>query len=221
MYGPQPGWWPQQDGAIEVCLGAILVQHTTWAAAARAIEALRAAGALDCRALLALPDGALEQLVRPAGTYRAKARTLRAFARAVVDEYDGSLDALLAGTPPEVRARLLRLSGIGPETADVIMLYAAGLPVFVVDAYARRFWSRLGLGRLDPLEVAVAACEDVDRLREWHALIVEHGKRTCLAIRPRCEACASRPDCVFAATAPGFATAGGAARPSPSDSLPG
>lgn len=201
MYGPQPGWWPHEDGAIEVCAGAILVQHTTWASAARAIEALREAGALDCRALLALPDGRLEELVRPAGTYRAKARALRAFARAVIDNHGGDLGALLSGPPAEVRARLLRIRGIGPETADAILLYAAGLQAFIVDAYAVRLWSRLDLGLLDPGEVVSAASEDVERLREWHALVVEHARRTCLARRPRCEVCALQPGCTYAAAA--------------------
>lgn len=206
MYGPQPGWWPQRDGPIEVCFGAILVQHTTWASAARAIDALREAGALDCRGLLGLPEARLEELVRPAGTYRTKARALRAFARAIADDHGGDFAALLAGPPAEVRARLLRIRGIGLETADAVLLYAAGLPAFIVDAYAVRLWCRLGLGPLAPAEVVRAASEDVERLREWHALVVEHGKRTCRAARPRCEACVLRPDCRYAATAPGSAT---------------
>lgn len=218
MYGPQPGWWPRTDGPIEVCAGAILVQHTTWASAARAIEALREAGALDCAALLALPDDRLEQLVRPAGAYRGKARTLRAFATTVVDDYGADLDALLPGIPAEVRARLLRIRGIGAETADAIVLYAAGLPAFIADAYAVRLWSRLDLGPLDPADVVRAAAEDVARLQEWHALIVEHGRRTCLARRPRCDACSLRPRCGYAATAPGPATGASAARPTPSGS---
>jgi len=201
MYGPQSGWWPQEDGAIEVCVGAVLVQHTTWTSAARTIEALRDAGALDCRALLALPDGRLEEHVRPAGTYRAKARTLRAFARAVIDDHGGDLDALITGPPAEVRARLLRIRGIGPETADAILLYVAGLPAFIVDAYAVRLWSRLGLGPLDPAEVVSAADADFEHLREWHALVVEHARRTCLSRRPRCEACALRAVCEYATTA--------------------
>lgn len=220
IYGPQPGWWPRQDGPIEVCTGAILVQHTTWASAARAIEALRDAGALDCRALLALPDSRLEQLVRAAGTYRAKARTLRAFAAAVVEDHGGDLAALLSGAPAEVHARLLGVRGIGPETAGAILLYAAEQPVFIVDAYAQRLWSRLGLGPLDPAEVVRAAEEDVARLQEWHALVVEHGRRTCLVRRPRCEACALRADCTYAATGAGPATAASAAPPTPSGSPP-
>src|SRR5262249_21127453 len=131
-------------GPIDVCFGAILVQHTTWASATQAIEALRAAGALDCRVLRELPEERLQELVRPAGTYRAKARTLREFARTVVEEHGGRLDALFRRTAGEGRSRLLSIRGIGPETADAITLYAAHLPTFVVDAYALRLLSRLG-----------------------------------------------------------------------------
>lgn len=207
-YGPQQGWWPQADGAIEVCAGAILVQHTAWASAARAIEGLRAAGALDCRALLELPDGRLEELVRPAGTYRSKARTLRQFARVVVEEHRGDLGAFLSGSAEEVRARLLAIRGIGPETADAITLYAARLPTFVVDGYALRILGRVGL--LDEFEglprskrlegvrrslLGAVGC-DIDALQAAHALLVEHGRAVCRARRPRCGECVLRPGCV-------------------------
>jgi endonuclease-3 related protein len=202
-YGRQHGWWPQADGAIEVCAGAILVQHTTWASAATAIEALRTASALDCQVLSAIPDERLEELIRPAGAYRAKARTLRGFARAVVEEHAGSLEAFLHGTAQEVRERLLRVRGVGPETADAITLYAARLPAFVVDAYALRLLARLS-GAAAPRHedvrgtfIAALAC-DVPALQEAHALIVEHGRRTCLARAPRCDDCALRGRCAEA-----------------------
>jgi len=199
-YGPQHGWWPQAGGAIEVCIGAVLVQHTTWASAARAIEALRTANALDCRVLSELPEERLQQLVRPSGTYRAKARTLQAFARTVVDEHAGSLERLLTGSAEEVRARLLRIRGIGPETAAAITLYAACLPTFVVDAYALRLLARLSGADAPPDEVVRHAfvgtlrC-DVPALQEAHALLVEHGRNTCLVRTPRCGECVLRHAC--------------------------
>jgi endonuclease-3 related protein len=199
-YGPQHGWWPQADGPIEVCAGAILVQHTTWASATLAIEALREASALDCRVLNTLPEERLQDLVRPAGTYRAKARTLHEFARVVVEDHAGSLEALLTGTAEEVRERLLRIHGIGPETADAITLYAACLPTFVVDAYALRILGRLaGTARSGDLvrnEAMRALGCDVPALQEAHALLVEHGRRTCLARAPRCGDCVLRERCV-------------------------
>jgi endonuclease-3 related protein len=202
-YGPQHGWWPQAEGAIEVCAGAILVQHTTWGSAAHAIEALRAAGALDCRVLNTLPEERLQELVRPAGTYRAKARTLHELARVVVEEHSGSLEALLTGTGEEVRERLLRIRGVGPETADAITLYAACLPTFVVDAYALRILGRLsGTVRsgdsIRHYAMAALGC-DVPALQEVHALLVEHGRRTCLARAPRCSECVLGERCAEAA----------------------
>ena len=185
-HGPQHGWWPQTHGPFEVACGAILVQHTAWTSAARAIERLKAAGALDCpAALLALSDDALKELVRPTGTYRAKARTLRAFARAAKDR--GGLDGLFAGTADEVRARLLAVRGVGPETADAITLYAAGLPTFVVDTYARRLLAArelfevLGLPETSGYEAIRRALlatlpSDAAHLAEWHALVVEAGR---------------------------------------------
>jgi endonuclease-3 related protein len=211
-YGPQRGWWPQVGGAIEVCAGAILVQHTTWASAARAIEALRAAGVLDARGLFDLPEGRLEELVRPAGTYRAKARTLRELARVVVEEYRGDLEVLFRGSVEDVRARLLAIRGIGPETADAITLYGAGLPTFVVDAYALRVLRRTGvLGESESRASSPASRHagirrllvdivgpDIDALQEAHALFVEHGRAVCVARRPRCNECVLQLRCATA-----------------------
>ena len=177
--GPQEGWWPQGDGAIEVCAGAVLVQHTSWRGAALAIEALRAAGALSWEAWLATPQDTLAALVRPAGTYRGKAAALQALAEVISTH--GGLAGLFAGDADDVRARLLGVRGIGNETADAITLYAAGKPTFVVDGYARRLFEqveaplppRIADGRA---LVVDAAERDVARLQEWHALAVEAGR---------------------------------------------
>jgi endonuclease-3 related protein len=177
--GPQQRWWPQRDGAIEVCAGAILVQHTAWRSAALAIEALRGEHALSWQAWRSLPEDALAGLVRAAGIYRAKARTLRAFAECA-EAHDG-LDGLLAGSARAVRSRLLGVRGIGDETADAITLYAARKPTFVVDVYARRLFATEAAplpARIDDARrlVTCAAEHDVATLQEWHALAVEHGR---------------------------------------------
>ena len=197
-YGPQ-GWWPRQsegpDGALEVCVGAILVQHTTWRGAAAAIERLRGAGALSIEALATWPQGELGELLRGAGTYRTKARRLRDFAEHVRAAPGGTLEAFLDGDAESVRRRCLAVWGIGPETADAIVLYAARRPTFVVDAYARRLLGRLGLAPQGRgyegwrRELLRAAGDDVAKLGEWHALIVAHGKQRCHASAPRCEGC--------------------------------
>ena len=202
-YGPQH-WWPvegpPETAALEVCVGAILVQHARWESAAAALRRLRDADALSVDALATLPPDDLEALVRGAGTYRAKARTLRSFAEAVLAGPGGTIDGFLAGDGEMVRRRCLDVWGVGPETADAIVLYAAHRPTFVVDAYARRLFSRLGCELPEGDEAARralfgAASGDVARLGQWHALIVAHGKARCRARSPRCEGCPLLADC--------------------------
>ena len=189
-YGPQ-AWWPAR-GPFEMMAGALLTQRTTWRNAERAIGALRRAGALSPEALAGLPVPEIEALVRPAGTFRVKAARLRALARWYVDS--GGSEAMASRSTANLRAELLGLAGVGPETADDILVYAFGRPVFVVDAYARRILSRYGWATGDePYEwlsaaVAVALGRDAAALGELHALLVEHGKRHCRAT-PRCGGC--------------------------------
>ena len=196
-YGPQ-GWWPvegpPETTALEVCVGAILVQHARWESAAEAVERLRQAGALSVEALATLPLADIEALIRGAGTYRSKARTLRSFAEHVRASGGGTVEDFLDADAETVRRRCLDVWGVGPETADAIVLYAAGRPTFVVDAYARRLFARLGCELPEGYEPArrallAAVGGDVARLGEWHALIVEHGKARCRAHAPRCEVC--------------------------------
>jgi endonuclease-3 related protein len=220
-HGPQQ-WWPtaSEDGEqarLEICLGAILTQNTAWKAAASALERLRAADAIDCDALLDLPQDALADLVRSSGHYNVKARKLQAFAETVVEEHGGSLDSLLAGEADEVRARLLAIWGIGPETADAMTLYAARKPTFVIDAYAYRLFERLGrpLGprRYDVYREFLlgAVGPDVHQLNEWHALIVRHGQETCRRTRPLCGECVLLDRCAFGQDEVGQAFEGEAA----------
>ena len=196
-YGPQ-GWWPvdgpPETAALEVCVGAILVQHARWESAAAALGRLRDADALSVEALATLPLASIEELVRGAGTYRSKARALRSFAERVLSSPGGTIECFLAGDAETVRRRCLGVWGVGPETADAIVLYAARLPTFVVDAYTRRLLARLGGALPEGYEPArrmllEATGDDVTRLGEWHALVVAHGKARCRARSPRCEGC--------------------------------
>jgi endonuclease-3 related protein len=202
--------WHWMPGAVagpeEVLAGAVLVQHTDWRNAERALEALRAAGALDTRVLATLATAELEALVRVSGTPSVKARRLRALARTVEDA--GGVGAFLALPLAELRPRLLATHGIGPETADAIALYAAGQRVFVVDAYTRRLFGRLGLGPgggsydgwQRRIEDALPGAGVADFQRQ-HAAIVLHAKRVCRA-RPRCAECPLAPSCALASGSP-------------------
>lgn len=137
-------WWPGET-PFEVCVGAILVQNTAWTNVERVIANLKRASLLEPFALHAVPETKLAELLRPAGTFRVKARRLRAFLDVLVNQFDGSLERLFAGPTTEVRARLLAIHGIGPETADSLLLYAGGHASFVVDAYTRRIFERHGI----------------------------------------------------------------------------
>jgi endonuclease-3 related protein len=198
-YGPQH-WWPG-DGPLEVIIGAILTQQTAWANVEKSLAAMRAAGALSPEGLCAIDEGALAGLIRPSGFYRSKARKLKSFAELLHDCFHGDLDRLLTTPSEDLRPVLLATHGIGPETADSILLYAAGRPRFVVDAYARRLFTRLGHGpQRDTYDAWQAFFEsslprDAALFNEYHALIVEHGKRHCRT-HPLCS------DCPLAAVCP-------------------
>ncbi len=205
-YGPQQ-WWPTaaDDGPeqrFEICLGTILVQNTAWRGAANALANLRGADATTPEAILDLPEPVLGELLRPSGYFNAKARKVRAFCAAVLDA--GGIDVLLAGSVDEVRARLLALWGVGPETADAMTLYAGRKPTFVVDAYAYRLFERLGRppGRRDYDTYRTYFLgklgDEVWMLNQWHALVVRHGQQVCRRTAPQCEACVLEPRCEFA-----------------------
>lgn len=192
-YGPQ-GWWPGDDSAFRVAVGAILTQSTAWANVEKALANLEGAGALNARGLLRMSEGELARLVRPSGYYNAKARKLRAFAGMLQADFGGSLERLFALPLAELRARLLATHGIGPETADDIILYAAQRASFVVDAYTRRIFSCLGLRPTrDAYEawqalLTTALPRDVGIYKEYHALLVRHAKVSCRKA-PVCEGC--------------------------------
>lgn len=193
------GWWPGAH-AFEVCVGAILVQNTSWTNVEKALLALRAEDLLSFEALHRVPEPRLAALLRPAGTYNVKARRLRAFLDFLGEHYGGRPEAMSGEDAAQVRRKLLGVPGIGRETADSIALYAAGLPLFVVDAYTRRVFSRLGLLKGD---------EDYDQIQrlfmdalpreaalynDYHAQIVLLAKDVCRK-RPLCERCPLAETC--------------------------
>jgi endonuclease-3 related protein len=196
-YGPQH-WWPA-DEPFEVMVGAVLTQSTAWTNVAMAIASLKAAKALSAMAMRRLNADALGALIRPSGYYHVKTRRLEALVEWLGEQGD-DLRGLFTRDTPELRSELLAVFGIGEETADSILLYAAGKPSFVIDAYTRRIIDRVGV------PVAGGSYGDYQRLfmdnlpadvalfNEYHALLVQHGKRTCRLI-PRCAECCLRDVC--------------------------
>jgi endonuclease-3 related protein len=142
-YGPQ-NWWPAQS-RFEVIVGAYLTQNTNWSNVEKALANLRRAHLLSLKAMRKVPLAELETLVRPSGYFRQKARNLKIFIRFLDEHYSGSLSRMFAGPTEKLRAELLALNGVGPETADSILLYAGNHPLFVVDAYTRRLLERHGI----------------------------------------------------------------------------
>ncbi len=191
-FGPQH-WWPGET-RFEIIVGAILTQNTSWTNVAKAIANLQTAGLLDPERLHALDLAELEPLIRPAGYFRLKAKRLRNFTQWLSDEYGGNLDALEAVETRRLREELLGISGIGPETADSILLYALERPVFVVDTYTARVTVRHQL--IDP-DVNYEQLQylfesnlepDVAFFNEYHALLVRVGKDYCKP-KPKCAPC--------------------------------
>lgn len=201
-HGPQQ-WWPADD-PFEVMVGAILTQNTTWTNVTRALARLAELTELDARAILSLSAEALAEAIRPAGYFNVKAQRLQAFCRAYLEA--GGFEVLRGVQTSELRRWLLAIHGVGPETADDILLYAFERPVFVVDAYTRRLFTRLGLlGGGEGYEAIRHRLEallgpDTALYNEYHALIVRHAKDTCRA-KPRCDACSLTSDCPFPANA--------------------
>ena len=200
-YGPQH-WWPA-DSPFEMVLGSILVQSTAWANAAKALAALRKANALHPTTLAPLSEAEIGELVRSSGFYTVKARRVKAFLDHLMERHGGNLDTMLSQDPATLRGELLTIHGIGEETADCILLYAAGKPRFVIDEYARRIVGRLGIGpdprapypNLQPFfEESLPA--DTQMFGEYHALLIALAKDVCRK-RPDCVRCALNHLCVY------------------------
>ncbi|HEV2491567.1 MAG TPA: endonuclease III domain-containing protein [Terriglobia bacterium] len=194
--GPQ-GWWPART-RLEVILGAILVQNTAWENARQALARLRRAGLLTLSGLRDTSRSELEEYIRPAGFYRQKARTIRNFLDRLGRNHGWSLDRLLQRPAGEVRQELLSLKGLGPETVDAILLYAGRHPWFVADAYTRRILARHELVQATDGYTAVQEFlhqhlpADQALYNEYHALLVEVGKRYCRNPAPCCDHCPLR-----------------------------
>ena len=201
-YGAQTSWWPGRDDPFEVVIGAVLTQRASWTNAHRALERLRAAGALAATAIVATDAITLGTLIRPAGCFRAKAAALKAFCARLDEAFGLDMQQLLALETDELRAWLLSIRGIGDETADAILVYAAGRPSFVIDAYTRRLIGRLGIADANASYRSLQQRfmddlpADAELFAEAHALIVRHGQTHCRP-RPSCPGCPLEDVCTF------------------------
>ena len=222
-YEPQ-GWWPlasragsrgfdrrgyhpndytepkTSEGKFEVCVGAILTQSTSWTNVEKALRNLAGAGLLSPTGIALTPATKLSALIRPTLYHNVKAKKLKAFTDYVNEEYGGNLSTLLKLPRHELRLALLSVWGVGPETADSIILYAAHKPSFVVDAYTKRIFGRLGYLKGDESYDEIKKLfeknlpQDEKLYNEFHALIVEHAKRHCKK-KPECKECPIKKHC--------------------------
>jgi len=196
FYGPQD-WWPAET-SFEVVVGAILTQNTAWRNVEKAIANLKEECILDPESILKTPDDVLRELIRPAGFYNQKLQRLKAVCKLIVDY--GGLENLFSLSLDELRSVLLSVKGIGPETADAIILYAANKPTFVVDRYTHRIFTRLGIWQGDydyesiKKLVETEIPPNVSVYKEFHALIDEHAKRICRK-KPLCDSCPLKDVC--------------------------
>lgn len=189
-------WWPGET-PFEVAVGAILTQNTNWTNVEKAIGRLKAEGVLEPHSLFGLDDDALAELIRPSGYFRVKTKRLKAFLEVLCGEFDGNLERMLSGDLQLARQRLLAIPGVGEETADSMLLYAGGRPVFVVDAYTRRILTRHGFLRGNPSYGEIQRMfmahlpPDTGLYNQYHALIVATAKRYCRK-DPNCGECPLR-----------------------------
>jgi len=199
-YGPQH-WWPA-EAPFEVMVGAILTQSATWLNVEKAITNLKAAKALSHQELRRLGLSELSNLIHPCGYYNAKARKLKALVQWLGEYYEDNLNKLFTNSTGQLRQQLLSVYGIGQETADSIILYAANKPVFVIDAYTRRIINRLGLAPNSNSYTVYQSLfmdnlpADAGLFNEYHALLVYLGKDVCRN-RPLCQQCCLQNICHF------------------------
>jgi endonuclease-3 related protein len=200
-YGPQ-GWWPG-NGPLDVIVGAILTQAAAWTNVEKALKNLKAADCWSLERIYRCSEIQLASIIRPCGYFNSKARKLKAFAAHIFRKYQGDLGRFLAQEIQPLRAELLSIYGVGPETADVILVYAAGKPSFVIDAYTRRILRRMGLvpdikNNDYPAFQSVfhrALPREAGRYNEYHALLDQHAKQTCVRV-PRCAGCCLKDLCL-------------------------
>ncbi len=193
-------WWPAET-PYEVAVGAILTQNTAWTNVEYALDNLKQAQALSPAKIATLPLATLEEMIRPSGFFRQKAVRLQGFSKLLTEQWRGDITKLCQGPLHNARTRLLALHGIGPETADSILLYAGQRPSFVVDAYTRRIFERIGiLQGKEPYDdirhlFMQNLAEDVQLYNEYHAQIVELAKTLCRKRQPLCSECPIRHLC--------------------------
>jgi len=199
-YGKQ-NWWPA-DSPFEVCVGAVLTQNTNWKNVEKAIKNLKEKNLLSAEKILSCSFEELKKLIKPAGFFHQKAQYLKNLSRFILE--NGGLEKLKRENRENLRRELLKVKGIGKETADSILLYALDKPTFVVDAYTKRFFNRLGLIESENVDyetvkkLVESEIPPVDRnleiYKEFHALIVEHSKIKCRK-KPNCKNCPFSLDC--------------------------
>jgi len=193
FFGPL-NWWPG-DSPFEIIVGAILTQNTAWSNVEKAINNLKKENLLDSQELYRINQEELAQLIKPSGYYNIKAQRLKNFVTFFVEEFDGSVEKMFSGDGKKLREELLKINGIGPETADSILLYAGDKPFFVVDAFTKRIFSRHKLISEDASYHQIQEFfsqnldSDVELFNEFHAQIVMLGKTICTNKNPDCSKC--------------------------------
>lgn len=201
-YGPQ-GWWPAES-PFEVIAGAILTQSTAWVNVEKALASMREKGCWSFEAIAEWPTDELAEVIRSSGYFNAKARKLKAFSRHLFENYGGDLDEMFAMEVADLRSELLSIHGIGEETADDIIVYAARKPSFVMDSYTRRIVDRMGLtpeGKNPGYRAYQALFQenlpnDTALFNEYHALLDHHAKMTCTKRQPHCLDCSLADVCL-------------------------
>ncbi len=189
-------WWPAEE-PFEVMVGAILTQNTAWTNVEKAIRALKETRLLTPGAIDGIDEETLAGIIRPSGYYHVKAKRLKALVRFFLEEYSGSIRTMSAEELPVLREKLLGIQGVGPETADCILLYACGKPVFISDAYTRRILQRHGMipedaeGHLTRELFMTHLPPDASLFNQFHALFVYTGKTFCRT-KPKCDPCPLR-----------------------------
>ena len=192
-FGPQ-NWWPG-DTPFEIAVGAVLTQNTNWGNVEKAIHNLKKQGVLSSRGIHGLSVKELASLIKPAGYFNVKAKRLRSFLDFLMNEYHGRMENMAREDLTQLRPKLLGIHGIGPETADSILLYALEKPIFVIDAYTKRILSRHGIMASDRSYAEfqelfhASPKRDLHLYNEYHALFVRVGKTFCRRTNPLCEKC--------------------------------
>lgn len=201
-FGEVGSWWPK-DRPFEVVIGAILTQQSTWVNVEKALKNLKEENILTPNDIVALPLDNLKQIIKPSGFFNQKAERLRKISEYLIDTYDGNLGLLFNKDKKNLRKELLELKGVGRETADSIILYAAEKTEFVVDAYTKRIYSRLKIveeriSYEDLKKIIINEIpEDLLVYQEFHGLIVLLGKNICKKKNPNCKECPLNSKCKF------------------------